>query len=247
MENLHDVIAVINAGGLGTRMQGVEASIPKPMIKVLGVPMLEYQIKELKKNGIRKLIITVSYMREKIKEYFKDGSDHGIVIEYFDEIEPLGTAGALKKIEKDLSNDFFLINGDNIYNVNLLEHYKKHVAFVESNGALTTVLTHTNDHMFDSALLISKNHKVIKWLNKEDDGRESSFNEANSGIHIINKNLLQRFPKEDKIDLDRQIIKPLVPEGKLFSVFTTEYIREIGVPQRIKIAEQDIKENKYKC
>lgn len=98
---------VIMAGGKGTRIQSVASDIPKPMIKIDGVPVLEHEIRNLKKQGFTDIIITISHLGNIIMDYFGDGSRFGVHIEYYNENQPLGNAGALFKIKKKLTDDFY--------------------------------------------------------------------------------------------------------------------------------------------
>ena len=108
---------VIMAGGKGTRISSLTKDIPKPMIKIAGVPVLAREIECLRKNGLTDIIITVSHLGHVIKDYFGDGSEFGVHIEYFDEEMPLGNAGALFCIKDQLKDDFLLINADSVFDV----------------------------------------------------------------------------------------------------------------------------------
>ena len=94
--------ALISAGGFGTRIRSASANVSKPMIKVDSVPVLERTIFQLKKYGICDLIITVSYLKEQIMNYFGNGESFGVNIKYFEEDEPLGSAGAIFKLKMNL-------------------------------------------------------------------------------------------------------------------------------------------------
>lgn len=100
---LNNYTAVIQAGGKGTRLIKLTGdNIPKPLLKVNGKPMIEWQIENIRKYGVRNFVIIIGHLGEKIKEYFQDGSKLGVRIEYVEEKEPLGSAGALYYL-KELS------------------------------------------------------------------------------------------------------------------------------------------------
>jgi NDP-sugar pyrophosphorylase family protein len=107
---------VIMAGGKGTRIASMVDDIPKAMIQINGKPILEYQIECLKRNGLTDIVIVIGHLGHYIKDYFHDGSRFGCCISYFSEVEPLGTAGALYKLDV-LSDDFILLNGDIIFDL----------------------------------------------------------------------------------------------------------------------------------
>lgn len=120
--------AVIIAGGRGTRISELYPDIPKPMIPVDGIPVLQREIECLRKQNILDIIITVGYKADKIMNYFGNGKKIGVNIEYFVEKSPLGNAGALLKIREKLDDDFLLLNADSIFDVDLqrmIDFHKK--------------------------------------------------------------------------------------------------------------------------
>lgn len=244
---------VIMAGGKGTRIQSVSSDIPKPMIKIDGVPVLEREIESLKNQGFRDIIITISHLGSIIKDYFKDGEKWGVNIQYFYEKEPLGNAGALFKIRDQLDSDFLLLNADAVFDVD----FNRMVEFHQSKNALITLFTHPNSHPYDSGLLIAdRNCKVKQWLTKEDNRPRYYKNRVNAGLHVINPQVLDMINidsemigkeingKMFKVDLDRQILKPLTITGKIFCYDSPEYVKDMGTPERLKAVQKDFSEGK---
>jgi len=223
------------AGGKGTRIASAACNIPKPMIPVCGKPILEYQIECLKKNGLTDITIVTGHLDRHIKEYF--GSGLGCNIDYFTETEPLGTAGALFKIN-DLKDDFFLINGDTIFDIDFSRMYSFHT----NKNAMATLAVHPNNHPFDSSLIITDNNNCITgWLNREDE-RSLYKNLVNTGIHILCGEFLSNFNRQnDKIDLDRDLLKPMIKTKKIFAYQTPEYIKDMGTPDRLTQVTEDVK------
>lgn len=227
---------VIMAGGRGTRIAAVNALVPKPMIDLYGKPILEYQIECLRKQNITDIILVVGYLGNVIEEYFGDGRAFHVNIEYLREEYPLGTAGALYYLKDILKDDFLLINGDVIFDVNMDMFLKAH----RQNCALATVLTHPNDHPYDSGIIIADNNgKVLKWMTKEEE-RKWYKNRVNAGIHILSPELLERFDTLQKRDLDRDILKPLILENQLYIYDSPEYIKDMGTPERYYEVKRDI-------
>jgi D-glycero-D-manno-heptose 1,7-bisphosphate phosphatase len=223
--------AVIMAGGRGTRISSLCPDIPKPMLKIAGVPILERQLACLEEQGITDIIIVIGYLGEVIKSHF------GNSVQYIEEAEPLGTAGALFYLKKIVSGDFLLINGDMIFDIDI----GRFIAAHDSYGATATILTHPNDHPFDSGLIVyGETGQVIRWYSKE-DGRPLWYkNSSNAGIHILSPKILERFDAPVKTDLDRNVLKPLTERGELFAYHSSEYIHDVGTPDRLKQAERDI-------
>ncbi|MDR0475849.1 MAG: D-glycero-beta-D-manno-heptose 1,7-bisphosphate 7-phosphatase [Treponema sp.] len=227
---------IIMAGGKGTRIASMTGDIPKPMIPVCGKPVLEHQIEVLKRNDLTDLIISVGYLGQDIKDYFEDGSRFGCSISYFTETSPLGTAGILYKLE-NLSGDFIVVNGDIIFDMD----FSRMITFHTGKKALVTLAVHPNNHPFDSTLIITDtNNKVTGWLNKE-DARTYYKNTVNAGIHILSAEFLKNCSQsKEKIDLDRDMLKPSISGGKIFAYHTPEYIKDMGTPERYAQVTADI-------
>ena len=251
---------VIMAGGKGTRIATIKSDVPKPMIEICGKPILEWQIENLKACGLTDITLVIGYLGNVIKDYFGDGSRFGVRITYFVEDAPLGTAGALFKIP-ELTEDFLLMCGDVIIDVD----FNRFIEFHKKNKAWASLMTHPNGHPYDSSLLVTEilppqkaggmpidTHRVVRWMNKEDE-RLYYKNRVNAGIEIISpellretkKNFVPRHPETpDKIDLDRDVLKPNIASGKIFAYDTPEYIKDMGTPDRYYEVEKDVKSGK---
>ena len=134
--------AVITAGGKGTRVASVNSGIPKPLLPVAGKPVLQHQIECLKRQGIERITLTIGHLGGMIREYFGNGSRFGVKIDYVQEDVPLGTAGALYYLKNNVQDDFFLINGDLIFDVDL----RRMLDFHRAHHGAVTLLVHPNDH-----------------------------------------------------------------------------------------------------
>ena len=223
------------AGGKGTRAAEIADDIPKPMIKICGKPILEHQIECLKRNGLNDIIIVIGHLGNHITDYFGGGSNFNCNIAYYAESEPLGTAGALFKLA-DLSEDFILLNGDIIFDID----FSRMIEFHNEKKSWATLAVHPNNHPFDSSLIISNNdNQVTGWINKEDE-RTWYKNQVNAGVHILSINFLKYFsPLKDKIDLDRDLLKPAISSGKIYAYPTPEYIKDMGTPERYAQVQSD--------
>ena len=229
---------VIMAGGRGTRITSIASDIPKPMIPIEGKPVLEWEIECLRKQGLDDLIITVSHLGNTIIDYFGDGSKHGVNIDYYFEEVPLGNAGALFKIKDKLTDNFLLLNADSIFDID----FNKFVEYHFQKGGLATLFTHPNSHPYDSGLIVSnKNGEVIKWLAKDDERPAWYKNRVNAGLHVINKTLLDIDITIEKVDLDKQLLKPLQGTGKMFIYDSPEYVKDMGTPDRYYAVCEDFK------
>lgn len=234
---------VLMAGGRGTRISELFPDIPKPLIPIDNIPVLEREIISLRDQGFTDIILTIGYMAEKIQEYFGNGEKWGVKIEYFVEEKPLGNAGALFFL--DLKEGFLLLNADAVFDVD----FNRMVTFHKQHGSLVTLFTHPNSHPYDSGLIIAgENGKVEKWLAKEDERPLYYKNRVNAGLHVISPKALELsgINKEDigdgrKVDLDRQILKPLCGTGTMFCYDSPEYVKDMGTPERFQQVEEDFK------
>lgn len=241
---------VIMAGGRGTRIAELFPDIPKPLIPVDGMPILEREIRSLASQGFKDIILTVGYLADKIMEYFGDGSWLGVKIGYFVEKTPLGNAGALFRLKEKIGEDpFFLLNADAAFDVD----FNRMLDYHKEQGGLVTLFTHPNSHPYDSGLIIAeKDGQVERWLSKEDERPQWYNNRVNAGLHVIDPKVLELseknleielttgFPK-GKVDLDRQILKPLCGTGKMFCYDSPEYVKDMGTPERFHQVEEDYK------
>ena len=238
------------AGGRGTRIAELFPDIPKPLIPVAGMPILEREIRSLCEQGFKDLILTVGYLADKIMAYFGDGSQLGVKIEYFVEETPLGNAGALFRLKEKIGDEpFLLLNADAAFDVD----FNRMVELHKSHGGLVTLFTHPNSHPYDSGLIIADDKgNVEKWLAKEDERPQWYDNRVNAGLHVIDPKVLEMsldhldvdaetgLPK-GKVDLDRQILKPLCGTGQMFCYDSPEYVKDMGTPDRFHQVEADYK------
>lgn len=240
---------VIMAGGRGTRISSVASDIPKPMIKIDGKPVLEHELECLRDQGFTDIILTVSHLGNIIMDYFGDGSKispvtglpFGVHIEYFFEREPLGNAGALFHLKDKLTEDFLLLNADAIFDVD----FNRFVAFHREKGAIATLFTHPNSHPYDSGLIIADDQGVVQqWLTKEDSRPKWYRNRVNAGLHVLSPEILNTEISTPKVDLDRQLLKPLAGTGRMFCYDSPEYVKDMGTPERFAAVSRDYREGR---
>jgi D-glycero-D-manno-heptose 1,7-bisphosphate phosphatase len=224
--------AVIMAGGKGSRIASLFPDVPKPMIEMVGKPILERQIDVLTGQGITDITIITGYKKERIKSYF------GQRVKYIDEDEPLGTAGALYYLRDVVDDDFLLVNGDIIFDVDISRMIKAH----RQSGAAATIAVHPNVHPFDSGVVdCDADGFVTNWYTKEGVRPKWYKNLTNAGIHVLSPRVLQKIAAPVKTDLDRDIFPGFIASRELFAYHTSEYIHDVGTPERLIQTENDIK------
>ena len=251
--------AVIMAGGKGTRLATVTKNIPKPMVPIEGKPLLEYQIENLKENGVDNIILIVGHLGDIIRDHFGDGSSFGVNISYYVEETPLGTAGALAKIKDWLEDTFFLVFGDLFININ----YDRFLQFHKDHNALITLFAHPNSHPYDSDIIITDDeNRVTGWSYKKDVRTEDYKNLVNAGLYVMQKSATDAIEKlqvakgVDKIDLEKELIIPIISTSPIYAYHSTEYVKDIGTPDRLQkvtgdflhgVCEQRNLKHKQKC
>ena len=234
-------VAVIMAGGKGSRLRSItNDEIPKPMVPVDGKPLLEYQVEKLKEYGIKKIVMIVGHLGEKIMDHFKDGKDFGVDIDYIVEKEPLGTAGAFYYLkDKTDAKDFLLIFGDVFFDID----FDRMEDFHFKNAALTTLLAHPNGHPYDSDLIqTDDNGKVIGFDSKNNVRDYWYDNMVNAGMYIINRELLELVGEPVKIDFEKDILANQVKNGaNIYAYHSPEYVKDVGTVDRINATVEELK------
>ena len=234
-------VAVIMAGGKGSRLRSItNDEIPKPMVPVDGKPLLEYQVEALKEYGIKKIVMIVGHLGEKIMEHFKDGKDFGVDIDYIVEKDPLGTAGAFYYLkDKTDAKDFLLVFGDVFFDID----FDRMEDFHFKNAALTTLLAHPNGHPYDSDLIqTDDNGKVIGFDSKNNVRDYWYDNMVNAGMYVINRELLELVKEPVKIDFEKDILANQVKNGaNIYAYHSPEYVKDVGTVDRINATVEELK------
>lgn len=229
--------AVIMAGGKGTRLAALNADIPKPMFPVLGKPILEYQVESLLKSGIRDITLIVGHLKEVVMDYFGDGRNYNANISYIRENEPLGTAGALYYL-KDEPEDFILVFGDLILDVDFIRFMKFH----KEHGAAISLYGHPNAHPCDSDVIVAnEDGRVTKILSKKAERNFYYHNFVNAGIYCVSPMALESIALPVKIDLEKTLIAGLIEQGQVYAYKSTEYVKDMGTPDRLSAVSDDVK------
>ena len=234
-------VAVIMAGGKGSRLRSItNDEIPKPMVPVNGKPLLEYQVDKLKAYGIKKIVMIVGHLGEKIEDHFKDGKDFGVDIDYIFEKEPLGTAGAFYYLKDKIdTKDFLLIFGDVFFDLD----FDRMEAFHFKNSALTTLLAHPNGHPYDSDLIqMDDNGKVVGFDSKHNVRDYWYDNMVNAGMYVINRELMDLVKEPIKTDFERDILANQVKLGaNIYAYHSPEYVKDVGTVDRINATVEELK------
>lgn len=202
--------SIILAGGKGTRLRPLTYKIPKALIPVQGRTLTEHVLDVLKRFGVKEIILSVSYMADKVKDYFGDGSKFGVKIEYVKEEKPMGTAGPLILMEK-LDDTFIMMNGDNLFNLDLKRMYELH----NKNKATATIaLTQIEDvSAFGVARL--EGNKILEFVEKPKK-EDAPSNCISSGYYILEPDVFDLVKGKKFAMMETDVFPLLAKEGKLF-------------------------------
>lgn len=224
--------AVIQAGGKGTRVSSLTGDIiPKPMLEIDGYPILYHQIMNLKKNGIKDILIIVGHLGHVIKEYFQDGTKFDINIDYYEEdpLEPLGTAGALYYLKDKLQDDYIFLLADVFIDID----FNRMINYHQEKNAGITLFTHPNSHPYDSDLVVCDNNDLVKCFDSKNNTRNYDYkNIVNAGIMIFSKDTLDLIKEPKKYNYEKDIVVPFIEKGKVYSYQSSEYAKDMGTPER---------------
>ncbi|MBQ4222458.1 MAG: HAD-IIIA family hydrolase [Prevotella sp.] len=231
---------VIIAGGKGTRIASVNSEIPKAMIPVEGKPIIEHEVLLALRYGFKDFIFIIGHLGEHIRQHFGDGSRWGAHIDYFQEEQPLGTAGALGSLREQIDEDFFVFYGDTIMDIDMhaMLDYHRH------KQADATLFIHPNDHPYDSDVVdIDEEGRVRRFLLKPHPENLVCRNMVNASLFILSPNVLQRIEPGVKSHIEKDILPRCLHDGlRLYGYVSFEYIKDMGTPDRYEAVCRDMRQ-----
>ena len=225
--------AVILAGGLGTRLQPYTNSLPKPMLPLGEKPILEHLIEWIKKNGVKEIVLCVSYLRKKIEDYFGDVKKFGVKIEYAISKKPLATAGQLKTAEKFIDGTFVCLYGDSIYNFSLKNMISDHK---RKKSTVTMSLYGYKFNMKYGVIDTTNTGRVTAWIEKPELSAK-----INMGCYVMEPEVFQLIPKNKQYGMDDVIQKALSKKKKISSVISKKGFIDIGDKETYEKTNQEYK------
>lgn len=235
--------AVILAGGKGTRLSSRLNGLPKPMIDLCGIPLIERQILLLKRYNFTDVIILVNYASDKIIEFCEENNNWGLNVTCIDDGEPKGTAGAILNIFEFLNDYFLVIYGDTMLEVDLDNFLDFHL---HGDIPSATIFLHPNDHPFDSDLVeVDLNNKVLAF-NPYPHGNDYHSNLVNAALYWVNKESLKFWIGIDRVfDFGKDLFPTMLSNGHLIKGYNSfEYVKDCGTPERIDKVVNDFKSGK---
>lgn len=235
--------AVIMAGGEGTRLRPLTCGLPKPMVPIVGKPVMEHIINHLKKFDIKDIAVTMAYMPPAIMNYFGDGAEWGVSLNYYTEEVPLGTGGSVKNAEDFLDETFIIISGDALTDIDLKEALDFH-KFKKSKATL--VLKKVDTPLEYGVIITDDNGKIIRFLEKPSWGEVFS-DTINTGIYVLEPEVLNYYKKGDNFDFSKDLFPKLLADGvPMYGYVSDSYWNDIGDLKVYKEVNFDILRGKVK-
>ena len=232
--------AVIVAGGKATRLGPIGEQLPKALLPVGDQPLLGHSLQLLQRHGIKDVIICTGHLSEHIQDYACDGTQWGLRIRYSQETTPLGTAGCLRAIEPPASTDFLVLYADVLMELDLGALLEAHY----QSGADATLVVHPNNHPHDSDLIdIDPTTGLVKAIHRKPHAPNTWLpNRVNACLYVLSPQVLKLIPRGIKADCAHDLFPSALEAGyRLLAYRTAEYLKDIGTPDRVREAEQDIR------
>src|SRR5215472_13221898 len=201
--------AVVMAGGEGSRLRPLTVTRPKPMVPIVGRPVMEHILNLLKAHGITDVVVTVQYMASAIEDYFGDGSQFGMRINYSREEVPLGTAGSVKNAEEYLDEPFLVISGDALTDFNLEEIIKFHT---ERKAMATLMLASVANPLEYGVIITDDQQRIRQFLEKPSWGEVFS-DTINTGIYVLDPKVFSYFEKDKPFDFSQELFPYMLKKG----------------------------------
>ncbi|MGH2765505.1 MAG: sugar phosphate nucleotidyltransferase [Actinomycetota bacterium] len=232
---------VVMAGGQGTRLRPLTSNQPKPMLPIVGRPMMEHVLVLLREHGSTEVVATVQFLASVIRHYFGDGSDLGLSLGYATENEPLGTAGSVKNAQDFLDDTFLVMSGDHVTDLDLTAA----AAFHRKRGAAATViLKHAENPLEFGIVITGEDGRIERFLEKPGWGEVFS-DTINTGIYVVEPEVLGYVPPGEEFDFAQDLFPLLLDKGLPLYGFVAEgYWADVGHLEAYLEVHRDILDRK---
>ena len=226
------------AGGEGTRLRPMTANQPKPLLPVANRPIMEHVLRLLRRHGFTDTVVTVQFLAALVRNYFGDGEDFGMNLQYATEEMPLSTAGSVKNAEDALRDEpFVVISGDALTDIDLTAMMRFH----KEKGALVTVgLTRVPDPLEFGIVITDEDARIQRFLEKPTWGQVFS-DTVNTGIYVMEPEVLAEIPPEESVDWSADVFPALLKRGApLFGYISDSYWEDVGNHENYMKAQVDV-------
>ena len=221
--------AILLAGGQGRRLRSITGKLPKPMVPLVGVPVLDRLLELLRRNGFTDVCATLCYRPEAIQEHCSDGSSYGVHLKYRIESEPRGTAGAVRACSDFYGrDDFLVISGDAACSFDLLRLYRQH----QSSGAAVTIALHPDAEPLQYGLVLQDREGYVRHFIEKPDWPHVVTDLVNTGIYIVSPRAMAYVPEDTPFDFANDLFPLLLAANEpILGVPMDGYWCDIGTPR----------------
>lgn len=217
--------AIIMAGGEGTRLRPLTCDCPKPMIRLMNRPVMEYALALLKRHGITHVAATLGYLPDAIRDHFGAGDDFGVDLRYTVETAPMGTAGGVRLARRFLDDTFIVLSGDGITDLDLT----RAAAFHREKGAAATLVLKRTDNPLDYGVVLTDPDGRVRSFHEKPDWSDVVSDTANTGIYILEPEVLEYIPEGRACDFSQDLFPELMRRGlPVFGYVMDGYWCDIG-------------------
>ena len=219
-------VAMILAGGLGTRLRQVVSDRPKPLAFVGDVPFLEILVSSLARKGVRDFVLLTGYMGEMIEEHFRNRRLDGIRLHFVQEDEPLGTGGAVRNAARFATDPTLLVNGDTFFDADLKRLYEYHY---EKGGEVTLSLIRVDDVTRYGAVVIDEDGRITGFREKQEENTGPGY--INAGLSLLSGEFIRGLPDLGSFSMERDVFPSTALSGSMFGLAQEGAFFDIGTPE----------------
>ena len=229
------------AGGEGSRLRPLTCTAPKPMMRLMDKPLMEYAVALLRRHGIEDVAVTLGYLPDAVTDYFDDGRDFGVRLRYYTEQTPLGTAGGVRQAADFLDETFIVLSGDGLTDLNLAAALDFH----REKGALATLALKRVDDPLEYGVVVTDAAGRVRGFFEKPGWGDVLSDAVNTGIYILEPEALEAVPADRPSDFARDLFPALLEAGRPVFGFATEaYWCDIGDTAAYLRAHQDALEGR---
>ncbi len=229
--------AVLLVGGLGTRLRPLTRDVPKPMILVGGVPYLEHQLRYLRRQQIRNVVMLTGYLGRQIEDYFGDGARFGLSVRYSREEEPLGTGGALLQAVSLLDETFLIIYGDSFLPIDYRDLHRRLTSPVQA--VLAVYDNRLDDTMVPNNIALDDRGLVMRY---DKSSGAPDLTHVDAGVLAMRRSAIELHRGGRGFSLENEIFPKLIARGQLLAYAVPHRFHDIGTPEGLSLFEDALRE-----
>lgn len=226
------MLAVIMAGGIGSRLRPLTDRIPKPMVKIIDKPVLEYTVEHLRSCGVTDIAMTLCYRPSVITRHFGDGSKYGVKIRYFIEKSPLGTAGGVAAATRGCRGPFLVVSGDAFTDIDYSALLRYHF---EKRASVTVAVKKVKDPSAFGVVVTDSSGKIVHFEEKPENPVSDT---VNTGVYCMDESVLRLVPENVKYDFAKDLFPRL--NGRMYAMQTDCYWSDIGTLSSYYLTNNDV-------